>query len=84
MDRNIKIKGRLKWYLRWPILLSVIAAGIVIAAFWVDHRAGYAALIVFAVHVAVALIISLTGKPALTDELINFGLDYGQVQKKLL
>ena len=84
MDRNIKIKGRLKWYLRWPILMSVIAAGMVAAAFWADRRAGYAALVVFAVHVAAAVIISLTGKPALTDELINFGLDYGQVQRRLL
>ena len=40
MNNDMEIKGRLKWYLRWPIILNIIVAAMAIGVFVLDHQAG--------------------------------------------
>ncbi|NCB99364.1 MAG: DHH family phosphoesterase [Clostridia bacterium] len=84
MNNDMEIKGRLKWYLRWPIILNIIVALMTLGVFLVDRRCGCLMGVFFLVHLVFSVLISFYSKPALAEELINFGLEYGQVQKKLL
>ncbi len=84
MNNDMEIKGRLKWYLRWPIILNIIVAAMAIGVFALDHQAGILMGVFFLVHLIFSIVVSFYSKPAITEELINFGLEYGQVQKKLL
>lgn len=84
MNNDMEIKGRLKWYLRWPIILNIIVAAMTIGVFALDHQAGILMGVFFLVHLIFSIVVSFYSKPAITEELINFGLEYGQVQKKLL
>ena len=84
MNNDMEIKGRLKWYLRWPIILNIIVAAMAIGVFVLDHQAGILMGVFFLVHLIFSIVVSFYSKPAITEELINFGLEYGQVQKKLL
>ena len=84
MKNDMEIKGRLKWYLRWPIILNIIVAAMAIGVFVLDHQAGILMGVFFLVHLIFSIVVSFYSKPAITEELINFGLEYGQVQKKLL
>lgn len=84
MNNDMEIKGRLKWYLRWPIILNIIVAMMALAVFFVNKQAGSLMGVFFLVHLLFSLLVTFYSKPAITDELINFGLEYGQVQKKLL
>ena len=80
----MEIKGRLKWYLRWPIILNVIVAVMALGVFVIERRAGILMGVFFLVHLIFSIVVSFYSKPAITEELINFGLEYAQVQKKLL
>lgn len=84
MNNDMEIKGRLKWYLRWAIILNIIVAAMAIGVFVLDHQAGILMGVFFLVHLIFSIVVSFYSKPAITEELINLGLEYGQVQKKLL
>lgn len=50
MNNDMEIKGRLKWYLRWPIILNIIVAAMAIGVFVLDHQAGILMGVFFLVH----------------------------------
>ena len=84
MKNDMEVKGRLKWYLRWPIILNIIVGLMAIGAVLMDHSLGILMGVFFLMHLIFSVIVSFYSKPAIMEELINFGLHFGQVQKKLL
>lgn len=81
---KIKLKGRLKNYLRWPMLLLILFAAVTAAIFFIDYRAGIVAFSGVAVYGIVMGVMYTKIKPVVVSELVNFALDYGQVQRSLL
>ena len=84
MKNDMEVKGRLKWYLRWPIILNIIVGIMTLGVVLIDHKAGGLMGVFFLVHLIFSVVVSFYSKPAIMEELINFGLQYGQIQKKLL
>ena len=84
MKNDMEVKGRLKWYLRWPIILNIIVGLMTIGAILIDCNVGILMGIFFLMHLIFSVIVTFYSKPAIMEELINFGLHFGQVQKKLL
>ncbi|MDY5956521.1 MAG: DHH family phosphoesterase [Frisingicoccus sp.] len=84
MRNDMEVKGRLKWYLRWPIILNIIVGIMTLGVVLIDHKAGGLMGVFFLVHLIFSVVVSFYSKPAIMEELINFGLQYGQIQKKLL
>lgn len=81
MKNDMEIKGRLKWYLRWPIVLNIIVGIMTLGVTVLDHTAGALMGVFFLVHLIFSVVVSFYSKPAIMEELINFGLQFGQVQK---
>lgn len=84
MKQRIRLKGRLKAYLRSALLLGVLLAAVDIGLYFLDVRSG---IVVTAFLVFYFIIMSLLlyyNKPIIMNELINFATQYGQIQKKLL
>ena len=84
MKQRIRLKGRLKAYLRSALLLGVLLAVVDIGLYFLDVRSG---IVVTAFLVFYFIIMSLLlyyNKPIIMNELINFATQYGQIQKKLL
>ena len=84
MKNQVKLKGQLKSYLRWPIILSCLITAMTIGIFIVDYKCGFIAALGLICYVIAALIIYSRIKPIIISELVNFALEYGQVQKSLL
>lgn len=84
MKNDMEVKGRLKWYLRWPIILNILVGFMAIGAVLIDRKVGILMGIFFLMHLIFSVIVTFYSKPAIMEELINFGLHFGQVQKKLL
>lgn len=84
MKQRIRLKGRLKAYLRSALLLGVLLAVVDIGLYFLDVRSG---IVVTAFLVFYFIIMSLLlyyNKPIIMNEFINFATQYGQIQKKLL
>ena len=84
MDKTIRLKGRLKQYIKFTLYLGILLLLVNVALYLVDVRAG-AVLSVFVVfYFAVTIWLSATNQKVLIRELIDFATEYGQVQSTLI
>ena len=82
---KLKVTGKLKTYLQWPLALIFLWAAMVIILFMREERqAGIIALVFTALYSVIALVLYLKSSPTLLNEMVDFATQYGQVQKKLM
>ena len=84
MKQNIELKGRLRNYMCWPLLLTVLLVVMNIPLYTVDVLAGGMFSIFTVIYFLIVFLSYQRNKPILVRELINFATQYGTVQKKLL
>lgn len=84
MKKKIKLKGNLKNYMYWPLILTILLVVMNIPMYWISKEAGAAVSIFVAVYFIVVIFAYNFNKPVLVNELINFATQYGTVQKKLI
>ncbi len=84
MDGKIKIKGQLKFYMQWPMILTVLLVLMDILVFTVDRKAGGLVSIFVAAYVLIVVFLYFHSRAVIMNELISFATQYGQVQKTLL
>ena len=84
MNRGIRFKGFLDFYLRWPYYLFLLLAAGSIGVFCVNKQAGLISFIVDFVYLLVAWVLFYTQRNRFVDEMISFATNYGQVQKKIM
>lgn len=84
MKNQVKLKGQLKSYLMWPILLSILLVVTTAVVLLINVKAGIVAAFGLIIYVVIAAVIYHRIRPVIVSELVNFALDYGQVQKALL
>ncbi|MDO4166109.1 MAG: DHH family phosphoesterase [Eubacteriales bacterium] len=84
MQQDIKLKGRLRTYLRWPLFLSLLLLVMVVQLFIEDRRAGFIGFCYFAVFFLLALILRYTGHRKLRLDLIHFASTYGEMQMQVM
>lgn len=84
MDKTIRLKGRLKQYIKFTLYLGILLLLVNVTLYLIDFRAG-AVLSVFVVfYFAVTIWLSATNQKVLIKELIDFATEYGQVQNTLM
>ena len=84
MDGKIKIKGQLKFYMQWPMILTVLLVFMDILVFTVDRKAGGLVSIFVAAYVLIVVFLYFHSRAVIMNELISFATQYGQVQRTLL
>ncbi|MBP5224324.1 MAG: DHH family phosphoesterase, partial [Lachnospiraceae bacterium] len=68
----------------WPLAIGVLFAALTAAAFFVDTKAGFAALILTALYFLLFLILYLVFRKRIVRKLSEFGAAYSQVQNRML
>ena len=81
---RVKLKGKLKTYLRVFTYLGILLFLVNIAVFTVNFTAGLIMVAYTGLYFVVVLYLNLYNKPIIMNELISFATEYGQIQKKLL
>lgn len=84
MNEKIRLKGQLKSYMRWPLLLSVLLILMNVWIYVIDVKAGALMTAFVLVYMIVVFVLYIYNKPLIVNELISFATQYGQIQKKLL
>ena len=84
MKDKIKLKGKLKSYMRWPMFMTILLIVMNIVLYCVNLKAGAIATGFTAVYVVAAVILYFQNRPTILNELISFATQYGQVQKNLI
>ncbi len=81
---NIKLKGKLRRYLNWPLYLTIVLILMDIAMYAQDIQMGAEFSGFIVLYVIIVLILNRRSRPLLINELVNFATQYGTVQKQLL
>lgn len=84
MSRKLKVKGALRAYLLWPVILTVILLCMNLIMYPIDRLAGYVMTAFTVLYFVMAMTIFLAKRNKIAAELVRYAMDYGQVQKRLL
>ena len=86
MKDNSKPERRkqLMLYVNWPLIFSGLALVFALIMFTVSIKAGIISLIFGLTLTATALAVKFINKQAITNDMVNFAVHYGQVQKELI
>ncbi len=84
MKHKIRLTGNLKVYMRWPLLLSILLAIMVVQLFVFNHKAGFISACYLVVYIILILPIYLSGKRRVHRELIEFAINYSNIQMNVL
>ncbi len=81
---NIKLKGKLRRYLNWPLYLTIVLILMDVAMYAQDVQMGAEFSGFIVLYFIIVLIANRRNRPLLINELVNFATQYGTVQKQLL
>ncbi len=84
MKKRIKLKGRIKTFIKSGIYLGVILSFVNAALYLIDYRAGIVLTCFLIFYFAITLSLYFYNKPVIMNELVSFATEYGQIQRKLL
>ena len=81
---NIKLKGKLRRYLNWPLYLTIVLILMDVAMYAQDIQMGAEFSGFIVLYVIIVLLSNRRNRHLLINELVNFATQYGTVQKQLL
>lgn len=84
MNSKLKFKGKLITHLIYPVVLGLLCLFAGVYVYIQDMTAGLIIIIAAAVLTIASLIMYFVHKPVVMRDLIEFSVDYAQVQKELL
>lgn len=84
MNDKLKLKGPLKWYILWPLYLSILLAVLNVLVYVVDIKAGILVTIGITVYVAICIMLLRYHKPLILNDLIAFANQYDVLEKRML
>ena len=84
MKRKIRLKGQLKTYMYWPLMLTILVVLMNIPVYYMNTKAGLCVSIFTVLYFILVLSAYFLNKPAMLNEIINFATQYATVQKHLL
>ena len=84
MKEKVKMKGQLRVYLQWPLILSLIliAANLTVGA--IDTKAGAAMAAFTVLYLAGAGYLYIKKRSSILSDMVDFASEYSWVQKRLL
>ncbi|MCM1106950.1 MAG: DHH family phosphoesterase [Blautia sp.] len=84
MKSKIRFRGKLKLYLCWPLVLTILLVLAAVGLFFYDVTVGVVVAAFTVIYLTVELSFYHYMKPHLANEIINFATQYATVQKRLL
>lgn len=84
MKKKASLKGRLKLYMMWPLYMCILLLPAVVAMYFFNMMAGYIMTGVFVAYAVIAIILFFGLRKKVLRSIVNFAMDYDDVQRKLL
>lgn len=84
MKKNVELRGQLKMYMRWPMIMSILLIGMNIWMYQIDLNAGILMSIFIGVYLIVVAILYFHNREIIIADLIEFANHYGEIQNNLL
>lgn len=84
MKQQVQLKGKLKLYMRWPAIMSLLLIAMNVWIYQVDTKAGLLLSAFIAVYIVIAVFLYFYSQSFIFSDLVEFAAQYGVVQNRLL
>ncbi len=81
--KRVVIKGVMRLYIMWPLLLLPVVALITVIHFAIDLRAGFVALGFSLAYTIFAIVIYVLWRPKIIAGMVRFAASYNKLQRRL-
>lgn len=82
--KRIKLKGKLKNYLRWPIFMNLLLVAAAVWAAFTNVRAAAVMGGIAFVSTILSIFVYELQSPVIYKDMVDFASDYGRLQKRIL
>ncbi len=84
MKDNVRFKGRLGMYMRWPLLMSLLLVALNIWMYIIDRNAGGMMTVFVLVYIVIVAALYFYNRSRIFEDLVEFAMQYQSVQNSLL
>ena len=84
MNDKLKLKGHMKAFMRWPLILSALLIVLNILVYCVSVKAGLVVSAGVLIYVGIAVVVLRCHRPFIVNELIAFANHYDSLEKRIL
>ena len=84
MEKKLKFKGPIRHYMRWPVYLSLLLAGLNLLVYVNDFRAGVVMSLGLLIYLGIVIVMFLRLRPFVLHDLTAYAAQYQTVEKQML
>ena len=84
MKNDIRLKGQLKLYLMWPLIMAVLLFAINVWVYTINQSSGLIMSMFVLIYIVAVAILYSYNRTVVLKELVEFATQYGFVQNELL
>ena len=85
MKRNkMQLKGQLRMYMRWPLIMTLLLIGMDAWVYMVDKKAGLLMSVIIIIYVGIAFSLYFYNRSLILADLIQFSVQYKGIENRLL
>lgn len=84
MKSKVRFKGKMRSYLCWPLYLTLVLVLADVGLYFYDTVTGVILSVFIVIYFTVEVCLYHYMKPQLTNEIVNFAMQYATVQRRLL
>ena len=81
---RMRLKGQLRMYMSWPLIMTVLLAAVDIWVFVIDKRAGFIMSVFILIYLAIASGLYFYNRSLILADLIQFSAQYKGIENTLL
>ena len=84
MSDKLKLKGHMKAFMRWPLILSVLLIVLNFLVYYISIKAGIVISVGILIYVGIAVVVLRCHRPFIVNGLIAFANQYDTLEKRIL
>ena len=84
MSDKLKLKGHMKAFMRWPLILSVLLIVLNLLVYYISIKAGIVVSVGILIYVGIAVVVLRCHRPFIVNGLIAFANQYDTLEKRIL
>ena len=76
----MQLKGQLRMYMRWPLIMTLLLIGMDVWMYMVDKKAGLLMSVIIIIYVGIAFSLYFYNRSLILADLIQFSVQYKGIE----
>ena len=82
-NRNVRLKGQLRMYMQWPVIMTILLVAMNIWMYKVDRKAGLMMSVFVIIYMVIVGVLYFYNRSLILADMIQFSTQYKGIQNTL-